>query len=274
MAFHGDEELLPPVEEFEARAGLGARGTVEGRRIEVGRRRGGWVVPPCIESRCAEWEAGGRTSVLVASEGQVIAAVALSDTLRPEAEAMVRRLHELGLRCVLVTGDNETTARAIAAAIGIEEVFANASPVEKVRVVEQLRAGGRAVAMIGDGVNDGPALVAADLGLAVGSGTDVAINAADLLVVHDDLMAVPAAIELARQTLRTIRGNLAWAFAYNVAAIPVAALGLLNPLVAGAAMALSSTFVVWNSSRIGRSPRRRWVRQQARTSTAGRDQVK
>jgi P-type E1-E2 ATPase len=151
---------------------------------------------------------------------------------------------------VLLTGDNEPTARAVGAAIGVADVVADALPVEKVAVIRRLQSEGRSVAMVGDGVNDAPALASADLGLAVGSGTDVAINAADLIIVRDDLRIVATAVTLARRTLKTIRGNLAWAFAYNVAAIPLAACGLLNPVIAAAAMGLSSGFVVWNSSRL------------------------
>jgi P-type Cu+ transporter len=158
----------------------------------------------------------------------------------------------MGLRCVLLTGDNETTAHAVGAALGLDEVIAGALPSGKVDVLHDLRADGRCIAMVGDGVNDAPALAAADLGIAVGSGTDIALGAAEVIVMRDDLNAVATAIALARRTLRTIRGNLAWAFAYNVVAIPLAAAGLLNPLIAGAAMALSSTFVVWNSSRLRR----------------------
>jgi P-type E1-E2 ATPase len=149
-----------------------------------------------------------------------------------------------------MTGDNEVTARAVAGSLGITEVVAGALPADKVAVVRRLQAEGRSVAMVGDGVNDGPALVVADLGLAVGSGTDVAINAADLIVVRDDLRAVATAIDLSRRTLRTIHGNLTWACVYNLAALPLAACGLLNPLIAAGAMALSSAFVVWNSSRL------------------------
>jgi len=156
----------------------------------------------------------------------------------------------MGLHCILLTGDNEATARAVGEAIGISDVVAGALPDEKVELIRRLQAEGHAVAMVGDGVNDGPALVTADLGLAVGSGTDVALNAADLIIVRDDLRVVATAISLARRTLKTIHGNLAWAFGYNVAAIPLAACGLLNPLIAGAAMAFSSVFVVWNSARL------------------------
>jgi Cu+-exporting ATPase len=154
------------------------------------------------------------------------------------------------LRCILLSGDNEPTVRAVGAAIGIDEVVAGALPEEKVQLIRRLQSAGRSVAMVGDGVNDAPALATADLGLAVGSGTDVAIDAADLIIVRDDLAVVATALSLARRTLRTIRSNLLWAFGYNIVAIPVAALGLLDPLIAGGAMALSSAFVVWNSARL------------------------
>jgi Cu+-exporting ATPase len=159
-------------------------------------------------------------------------------------------LHRLGLRTVLLTGDNQATAEAVAAQAGIGDVAAGTLPDGKVSVVKQLQAQGRVVAMVGDGMNDGPALAAADLGLALGSGTEVALNAADLIVLTDDLAAVPAAITLARSTFATIRRNLAWAFCYNLAAVPLAAAGLLNPLIAGVAMAASSVFVVANSARL------------------------
>jgi P-type E1-E2 ATPase len=164
----------------------------------------------------------------------------------------VADLQAMGLHCILVTGDNVATAQAVGASVGISDVVAEALPVDKVNLIRSLQAEGHSVAMVGDGVNDGPGLVSADLGLAVGSGTDVAIDAADLIIVREDLRVVATAIGLARRTLRTIRGNLAWAFGYNVAAIPLAACGLLNPLIAGAAMASSSAFVVWNSARLRR----------------------
>jgi P-type Cu+ transporter len=247
---------LPPVDRFEALPGLGARGVVEGHEISIGRPELFEVaplVPEAIAESCAGWEALGRTAVLVGRNGEVVGAIAIADTIRPSAAAAVADLRALGLDCVLLTGDNEATARAVADSIGITEVVAGALPAGKVEVIRGFQAQGRSVAMVGDGINDGPALAVADLGLAVGSGTDVAINAADLIVVRDDLQVVPAAVDLARRTLRTIRGNLAWAFGYNVVAIPLAALGLLNPLIAGAAMVLSSGFVVWNSSRLGRT---------------------
>jgi P-type Cu+ transporter len=182
--------------------------------------------------------------------GEVIGAVAVADAIRPSAAKAVAELHALGLHCILLSGDNEPTARAVASAVGIEDVVAGALPDAKVEMIRALQRQGRSVAMVGDGVNDAPALATSDLGLAVGSGTDVAINAADLIVVRDDLTVVASAIALARRTLRTIRSNLLWAFVYNLIAIPVAALGFLDPLIAGGAMAMSSVFVVWNSSRL------------------------
>jgi P-type Cu+ transporter len=245
---------LPEVESFLALPGIGAQGVVEGHVLYVGRVTAAGAppgaLPAALAARCGEWEGMSRTVVVVRRDGEAIGALALADAIRPSAAPAVRQLQALGLRCVLLTGDNETTARAVAASIGIDEVLAGALPAEKVAIITRLQQEGRCVAMVGDGVNDAPALAAADLGLAVGSGTDAAINAADLIVVRDDLCVVATAIGLARKTLRTIRGNLAWAFLYNLAAIPVAALGLLDPLVAGGAMALSSSFVVWNSSRL------------------------
>jgi P-type E1-E2 ATPase len=250
---------LPEVTSFVAHPGLGAEGSVEGHLISVGRTGGTLGSAGSVSSatavRCAEWEGQGRTAVAVLVDGAEVGSLALADTVRESAVPAVRQLQQLGLRVVLMTGDNEVTAHAVAASLGIDEVVAGALPADKVAVIRRLQAEGCAVAMVGDGVNDGPALVAADLGLAVGSGTDVAINAADLIVVRDDLRAVATAIDLSRRTLRTIHGNLTWACAYNTAAIPLAAFGLLNPLVAAAAMALSSGFVVWNSSRLRRVAR-------------------
>jgi len=193
-------------------------------------------------------------SVEQASEHAVAAAVAtlaVRDMVKPSAPAAVARLRGLGLRPVLLTGDNAATARAVAAA-GIDDVLAEALPADKARVMSDLQAGDRSAAMVGDGVNDAPALAGAQLGLALGSGTDVAIVAADMILLRDDLQAVPDAIALARATFTTIRRNLAWAFCYNIAAIPLAALGFLNPLLAAATMTLSSVFVVWNSLRLRR----------------------
>ena len=245
---------LPQVEGFEALPGLGARGTVDGHLVLVGQARlqaeEGVSVPLQIRARCSEWERQGRTAVLVSRDGHLIGALAVTDTIKPSAAPAVMDMQRLGLRCVLITGDNAAAAESVGAAIGADDVLAGLLPHDKVEAIRVLQTEGRTVAMVGDGVNDGPALAAADLGLAVGAGTDVAINAADMILLRDDLRVVPAAIRLTRSTLRTIRGNLVWAFGYNVAAIPLAALGLLNPLIAAAAMALSSGFVLWNSSRL------------------------
>ena len=244
---------LPDVDAFVALPGVGARGIVEGHELFIGRAEAdGLELPPDLSERCAQWEGVGRTVVVVRRDRAVIGALAVADAIRPSAAPAVGRLQALGLRCVLVTGDNEGTARAVAEEVGITEVLTGVLPAEKVAVIRRLQDEGRSVAMVGDGVNDAPALAVADLGLAVGSGTDVAIDAADLIIVRDDLCVAATALSLARRTLRTIRGNLVWAFLYNLAAIPLAAAGLLNPLIAGGAMAASSSFVVWNSARLRR----------------------
>ncbi|GIL28072.1 heavy metal translocating P-type ATPase [Actinocatenispora comari] len=244
---------IPAVDEFGAVAGLGAAGRVEDRRVVIGSARmlaATGVDTTAAEPRLAEWEQQGRTGVLVAVDGALAGGFALADTLRPEAPDAVAELRRMGLRTVLLSGDRKAAATAVAERVGVDEVIAEVLPADKAAVVADLRRGGRSVAMVGDGVNDAPALAAAHLGLAVVTGTDVAIAAADVILVRDDLMVVPAAIRLARATLRTIRGNLVWAFGYNLAALPVAAAGLLNPLIAGGAMALSSLLVVSNSLRL------------------------
>ena len=180
------------------------------------------------------------------------ALLVVADTVKPTSAEAVASLKALGLRPLLLTGDNEATARAVAAAVGIDEVIAEVLPSEKAAVVRRLQGEGRIVAMVGDGVNDAPALAQADLGLAIGTGTDVAIEASDLTLVAGDLRAAAAAIRLSRRTLRTIQQNLGWAFGYNLAALPLAAAGFLNPLIAGAAMALSSISVVANALRLRR----------------------
>jgi Cu+-exporting ATPase len=245
---------LPEVSEFGNVEGLGVHGLVEGRAVLVGRAalldQHGIAGAEQLQAHRRRAEALGRTAVLVAWDGTARAVLVVADTVKPTSAQAIRRLRGLGLRPVLLTGDNDTAARAIAAEVGIEEVIAEVLPTDKVEVVTRLQGEGRVVAMVGDGVNDAAALAQADLGLAMGTGTDVAIEASDLTLVRGDLMAAVDAIRLARSTLRTIKGNLFWAFAYNIAALPLAALGLLNPLIAGTAMAFSSVFVVSNSLRL------------------------
>ena len=252
---------LPPVESFENHGGRGVSGIVDGHAVLAGRRswlRDEWslTAPESLRRSADDAEAEGRTPVWIAWDGRIRAVVVVSDTIKDTSAAAIAELRELGLRPVLLTGDNRSAAETVAAQVGIDEVIAEVLPADKVDVVARLQNEGRVVAMIGDGVNDAAALAQADLGLAMGTGTDVAIEASDLTLVRGDLRAAPDAIRLARATLRTIKGNLFWAFAYNVAALPLAALGLLNPLIAGAAMAFSSVFVVSNSLRLRRfSPR-------------------
>ncbi|MBW0102146.1 heavy metal translocating P-type ATPase [Pseudonocardia sp. KRD-291] len=247
-----------PVTEFAALPGLGARGLIEGRTVLVGRARmlaeHGLALPEDLQSQRAALEADGSTVVAVGWDGRVRGLCAVSDQVRGTARSAVAQLRRLGLRPVMLTGDNPTAASVVAARVGIDEadVIAEATPQSKVHTVQALQSGGRTVAVVGDGINDAAALATADLGIAVGRGTDVAIEAADIVLGRDDLHAVGDAIELARRTHRTIRANLIWAFGYNTAALPLAVAGLLSPLVAGLAMALSSVFVVSNSLRLRR----------------------
>lgn len=252
---------LPPVEGFENLAGRGVRGTVEGHRVRVGRDRlmADLDVPEAVAAAKAEAEAQGATAVLVAwaapdapdGEKETVRGIlTVADAVKETSAEAVTRLRALGLRPVLLTGDNRAVAEAVAREVGIEEVVADVLPEDKVEVVRRLQSEGRSVAMVGDGVNDAAALATADLGLAMGTGTDAAIEAGDLTLVRGDLRVAADAIRLSRRTLGTIKGNLFWAFGYNVAAIPLAAAGLLNPMIAGAAMAFSSVFVVTNSLRL------------------------
>ncbi|MFF0234596.1 heavy metal translocating P-type ATPase [Micromonospora sp. NPDC005254] len=247
---------LPPVAGFANLEGLGVTGTVDGRTVLVGRlrllRERGVDVPPEVDLAVRDAEAAGRTAIVAGWDGRARGVLAVADVVRPTSRTAVARLRALGLTPVLLTGDNPTVAGAVAAEVGIDEVIAEVLPAGKVDVVRRLQAQGRSVAMVGDGVNDAPALAQADLGLAMGTGTDVAIEASDLTLVRGDLDAAVDAIRLSRRTLGIIRGNLFWAFGYNVAALPLAAAGLLNPMIAGATMALSSVFVVANSLRLRR----------------------
>jgi Cu+-exporting ATPase len=247
---------LAPVTEFASAQGLGVRGVVDGRSVTAGRARFATdgELPRRLADAVASAEAAGRTPVVGAWDGRARVVLSVADTLKPTSAEAVAGLRDLGLRPILLTGDNERAAAAGAAAAGIDEVIAEVLPADKVEVVRRLQGEGRTVAMVGDGVNDAAALAQADLGLAMGTGTDVAIEASDLTLVRGDLRTAGDAIRLARRTLAIIKGNLFWAFAYNVAAIPLAAAGLLNPMIAGLAMALSSLFVVTNSLRLRKFP--------------------
>ncbi|MFD8588626.1 heavy metal translocating P-type ATPase [Streptomyces sp. NPDC059637] len=245
---------LPSPEDFANVPGLGVQGVVDGHAVLVGREAllAEWAMelPAALKRAKREAEAAGRTVVAVAWDGEARAVLEVADAVRPTSAEAVARLRELGLTPILLTGDNTAVAEAVAAEVGIDEVIAEVMPQDKVDVVKRLQAEGRSVAMVGDGVNDAAALAQADLGLAMGTGTDAAIEAGDLTLVRGDLRAAADAVRLARRTLATIRSNLFWAFAYNVAALPLAAAGLLNPMIAGAAMAFSSVFVVGNSLRL------------------------
>jgi len=244
------------VESFANREGLGVEGVVDGHAVVAGREQllADWGLHVGGELRAVKDDAehAGRTAIVVAWDGEIRGLAVVADAVKPTSAEAVAELRALGLRPVLLTGDNARAARSIATEVGIDDVIAEVLPADKVDVVRDLQRAGHVVAMVGDGVNDAAALAQADLGLAIGTGTDVAIEASDVTLVRGDLRAVPDAIRLSRRTLATIKGNLFWAFAYNVAALPVAAAGLLNPMIAGAAMAFSSVFVVSNSLRLRR----------------------
>jgi P-type Cu+ transporter len=251
---------LPPVADFASQQGLGVQGIVDGHAVLVGRAAllEAWSQPltPELAVAKAAAEAQGRTAVAVAWDGEPRAVLVVADTVKPTSKEAVDQFRALGLTPVLLTGDNAAAARAVAAEVGIDTVFAEVMPADKREVITRLQGEGKVVAMVGDGVNDAAALAQADLGLAMGTGTDVAIEAGDITLVRGDLRGAADAIRLSRRTLATIKGNLFWAFAYNIAALPLAATGLLNPMIAGAAMAFSSAFVVANSLRLrGFQPR-------------------
>ncbi|MFJ9640894.1 heavy metal translocating P-type ATPase [Streptomyces sp. NPDC101178] len=252
----GGQSPLPTPEDFTNIPGLGVQGVVDGHAVLVGREQllADWEIrlPEALAGAKAEAERAGRTAITVAWDGEARAVLEVADAVRDTSAEAIERLRALGLTPILLTGDNRAVAEAVAAEVGIgaDDVYAEVMPEDKVDVVKRLQADGRSVAMVGDGVNDAAALAQADLGLAMGTGTDAAIEAGDLTLVRGDLRAAADAIRLARRTLSTIRTNLFWAFAYNVGALPLAAAGLLNPMIAGAAMAFSSVFVVGNSLRL------------------------
>jgi Cu+-exporting ATPase len=267
---------LPAVEGFANREGLGVEGVVDGHALVVGRpallarAHPPMHLPPELDAARRAAEASGRTAIVAGWDGRAVAVLVVADTVKDSSAEAVASLKALGLRPVLLTGDNETTARAVAAEVGIDEVIAEVMPADKADVIRRLQAEGRVVAMVGDGVNDAPALAAADLGLSIGTGTDVAIEASDLTLVSGDLRAAGDAIRLSRATLRTIKQNLGWAFGYNVAAIPLAAIGLLNPVIASLAMVFSSVSVISNALRL----RRFQAERAPRRSGGGRLQLR
>jgi Cu+-exporting ATPase len=252
IARRAGQETLPAVTDFQNLEGLGVRGTVDGHAVLAGRASLFDELLEPLERAKVAAEAEGRTPIVAGWDGRPRAVIVVSDAVKDTSAQAVRELRALGLTPVLLTGDHEAAARTVAAEVGIDEVIAEMLPADKVDAIKRLQADGRVVAMVGDGVNDAAALAQADLGLAMGTGTDVAIEAADLTLVRGDLRAAADAIRLSRRTLTVIKGNLFWAFAYNVAALPLAAAGLLNPMIAGAAMAFSSVFVVSNSLRLRR----------------------
>lgn len=245
---------MPDVESFVNIEGKGVQGIVDGHLTLVGRDSllAEWSIamPDSLAAAKAEAESNGQTAVVVAWDGEARGVLVVADAIKETSAEAITQLIGLGLTPILLTGDNAAVAARVGATVGIAEVIAEVLPAEKVAVIKRLQAEGKVVAMVGDGVNDAAALAQADLGLAMGTGTDAAIEAADLTLVRGDLRSAADAIRLSRKTLGTIKGNLFWAFAYNVAAIPLAALGLLNPMLAGAAMAFSSVFVVGNSLRL------------------------
>ena len=273
---------VPSASHFEALAGHGARAEVARTQVWVGRRGAlvdaGFGSNETLDDVLGSWEGQGRTAVGVGWDGRLRGAVALADTVRPEAKATVRELRGMGIDVALLTGDNRATAEAVAAQIGIRQVLAEVPPDQKVAEITRLQSLGHKVAMVGDGINDAAALAQADIGIAMGTGTEVAIESADITLLRSNLEGVPTSLRLARETFTIIRQNLGWAFGYNATAVPLAAVGLLNPVAAGAAMGLSSVAVVSNSLRLRRfrttkpaTPRsRRAARRRARRRRGSR----
>ncbi|SIT72311.1 cation-translocating P-type ATPase [Microbacterium sp. RU33B] len=252
---------IPAVEGFRVRPGLGVEGQVAGSSVAIGGPRLvaeiSATIAPALTAAIERARESGASPIVLVRDRRAVAVLAVEDRVRASAPGAVATLAALGMRTVLLTGDDDAAARRVASAVGIDDIRSQVTPIEKAQVIADLRAAGHRVAMVGDGINDAAALAGADLGMAIVSGTDVALKSADIILVRDDLTVVPDAIGLSRRTLRTIRGNLLWAFGYNIAAIPLAAAGLLNPLIAAAAMSLSSVFVVWNSLRLrSYSPKR------------------
>jgi Cu+-exporting ATPase len=244
--------LPGPIEAFVNRPGVGVVATVDGVEVRVGRRQLFDTVPAPVERAGAAAERSGNTAVFVGRAGAAEAVLVVADTVKPTSRDAVDAFHDLGLTVTLLTGDNDRTARSVGAEVGVDHVISEVLPDAKAAEIVRLQAEGRRVAMVGDGINDAPALAQADLGIALGTGTDVAIEASDLTIVSGDLRAAADAVALSRRTLATIKGNLFWAFAYNAAAIPLAAFGVLNPMIAAGAMGMSSLFVVSNSLRLRR----------------------
>jgi P-type Cu+ transporter len=258
-ALERDAAPLPVAESFGSVTGGGVQGIVDGQGVVVGSRRllADWAIDAAAAAPSLErLEAEGKTALLVAVDGSLEGVIAVADTVKAGAAEAVGALRTLGLDVVLITGDNRRTAEAVARQVGIKRVLAEARPEEKAAEIARLQGEGRVVAMVGDGINDAPALARADVGIAMGAGTDVAIAAADITLVRGDLRSVPEAIALSLSTMRIIRQNLFWAFFYNVLLVPLAIFGLVNPIFAAAAMALSSVSVTGNSLRLGRFGRR------------------
>lgn len=241
--------VWPEASEVRAVPGKGIEANIDGHVVRVGNRR--WIAEELYiqvpDERLAAYESEAKTAVIVASDDQIMGVIAIADAVKPDAKQAVERLRAMGIDVWMVTGDNERTAEAVASQVGIDHVMASVLPQDKVGKVAELKRRGSVVAMVGDGINDAPALAEADIGIAMGTGTDIAMEAADIALMRSNLMGVVNAIELSKATMRKIRQNLFWAFFYNVIGIPLAAAGILNPMIAGAAMALSSVSVVSNS---------------------------